>query len=74
MKKIAVFLTVPVVVTLLYLNTGLGFKFTEVVGSPEVRAIKHRFSNDIAVQPAIIDYQIEDGYAFGNRTATTSFI
>ena len=59
MKKIAVFFVVAFAMSLLYLNTGLGFKFTEIVGSPEARAIKYRFSDDIIVQPAIIDYQIE---------------
>ena len=67
MKKVAAFLILTATLILFYLNTGLGFKFTEIIGRPEVRAIKYRFSNDVAVQPAIIDYQIENGYAFGFR-------
>lgn len=67
MKIIIAFLFVVIATTLLYLSSGLGFKFTEVVGSPEVRAIKYRLSDELAVKPAIIDYQIEGRYAFGFR-------
>ncbi|WP_417683391.1 hypothetical protein [Pseudidiomarina aquimaris] len=67
MKKIILLLIVMLTISLFYLNSGLGFKFTEIVGAPEERAIKHRFSDNVAVQAAIIDYRIEDGYAFGFR-------
>lgn len=67
MKKTILLLIVMLTISLFYLNSGLGFKFTEIVGAPEERSIKHRFSDDIAVQAAIIDLRIEGNYAFGFR-------
>lgn len=45
----------------------MDFRYTEIVGTPEHRAIKYRFTDEILIQPAIIDYKIEGGYAFGFR-------
>ncbi|MEC4091890.1 hypothetical protein [Pseudoalteromonas rubra] len=67
MKKTILLLIALLTISLFYLNSGLGFKFTEIVGAPEERAIKHRFSDYVAVQAAIIDYRIEGNYAFGFR-------
>jgi len=67
MKKAIVFLVAILGFLFIHLKSGLGFKFTEIIGAPEARAIQHRFSNNIVVQPAIIDYRIEGGYAFGFR-------
>lgn len=66
-NKFIIYFVVFLGLVLFYMSTGLGFRYYEVIGEPETRAIKHRFSDEFAVKPAIIDYKIENGYVYGFR-------
>ena len=58
----------------IYLDSGLGFNYKETWGDIEDQSILNTKTGSVAIKPAIIDYYLDSGYAFGYRLQTKEMV